>query len=166
MEYQFKPIGKKCAGTGADLVPGTTCYSVLVEDGGDFLRLDFSDEGWKGPPAGAVGVWKSVVPKPAEVTRQPLDTDALMAYFEQLCEEADPARERMRYILALLLLQKRRLRLDGSRRDGNDEFLQLAGGHGEGAYEVRDLHPTDEEMLDMQRELNVHLADEWGESKL
>ena len=35
MEYQFRPIGKKCAATGEDLVPGDECYSVLVgKDGG------------------------------------------------------------------------------------------------------------------------------------
>ncbi|HEY3968709.1 MAG TPA: hypothetical protein VGM05_29445 [Planctomycetaceae bacterium] len=162
MEYQFRPIGKKCATTGTDLEPGSVCYSVLVERNGELQRLDYSKAGWTGPPDGALGVWKCIVPKAAEVRHEPLDTNALMRCFEQLTEEASPAREGLRYILALLLVKKRRLRLDGSRADGNEDYLQLAGAQGEGAYEIRDLDPSDEEVQQWQRELNVYLASEWN----
>ncbi len=162
MEYQFRPIGKKCAATGEDLIPGSECYSALIEQNGELQRVDFSEQGWKGATQGAVGVWKCVVPKPTEVRHEPLDTAALMRCFEQLIEEANPAREGLRYILALLLVKKRRLRLEGSRTDGDDEYLQLAGAQGEGAYEVRDLDPSDEDIQGWQRELNVYLASEWS----
>jgi hypothetical protein len=162
VEYQFRPIGKKCSGTGKDLVPGEWCFSALVEKNGELQRLDFSEEGWRGPPEGVLGVWKCLVPKPAEVRHEPLDTTALMTCFEQLTEEASPAREGLRYILALLLIKKRRLKLEGSRTDGDDEYLQLAGAQGEGAYEVRELNPSDEEVHQWQRELNVYLASEWS----
>jgi hypothetical protein len=59
-------------------------------------------------------------------------------------------------------MKKRRLRLESSRIDGEEEYLQLAGAQGEGAYEVRDLAPSDEEILQWQRELNVYLASEWS----
>ena len=162
VEYQFRPIGKKCAATGEDLVPGSECHSVLIEREGELQRLDFSEKGWTSPPHGALGVWTCIVPKPAEVRHEPLDTKALMTCFEQLIEEASPAREGLRYILALLLVKKRRLRLEGSRSEGDDEYLQLAGAQGEGAYEVRDLNPSDEEIQQWQRELNVYLASEWS----
>lgn len=162
MDYQFKTLGRKCAATGAELAPGKTCYSVLIEDDGELTRLDYSEEGWKGPPPKTVGTWKSVVPKPAETKRQPLDTNALMTAFEQLAEDADPSREKLRYILGLLLIQKRRLHLDGSRQEGSDEYLQLSSAQGEGAWEVRDLQLTDEEMHDLQRELTAYLESEWA----
>jgi hypothetical protein len=162
VEYQFRPIGKKCAATGEDLVAGSECYSALVEQNGELQRVDFSENGWKGAPEGALGVWKCVVPKPAEVRHQPVDTTALMTCFEQLIEEASPDREGLRYILALLLVKKRRLRLEGSRTEGDEEYLQLAGAQGEGAYEVRDLDPGDADIQQWQRELNVYLASEWS----
>jgi hypothetical protein len=162
MEYQFRPIGKKCATTGADLEPGSVCYSALIERNGEVLRLDYSPQGWSGPPEAALGFWKCIVPTPAEVRHEPLDTNALMRCFEQLTEESSPAREGLRYILALLLVKKRRLRLEGSRADGLEEYLQLAGAQGEGAYEVRDLNPRDDEIQEWQRELNVYLASEWN----
>ncbi len=163
MDYQFKPLGTKCAATGADLAPGEVCYSVLVERDGELMRLDYSEAGWTAPPPGTVGVWKCLVPQPVSVRREPLDHTALMNCFEQLVEDASPARERLRYVLALLLLQKRRLRLEGSRTDGADEYLQLAGSQGEGAYEVRDMQLSEQEMHDVQQELNAYLAVEWGE---
>lgn len=162
MEYEFRPIGKKCATTGADLVPGSTCHSVLVEKNGDFERLDFSEEGWKGPPEGAIGAWKCSVPKPAEVRKQALDPTTLFTFFEQMVELGRPDEERLRYILALLLLRKRKLKLDGSRTEGPDDYLQLSGIQGEGAYEVRDLHLSDEELEQLQQDLNARLTAEFG----
>lgn len=163
MDYQVKPLGKKCAGTGADLVPGTVCRSVLVEQEGELVRLDFSPEGWKGPPPHVVGMWKSVVPIPAQTHRNPLDPAHLMSFFEELTEEANPVRERLRYILALLLVQKRRLRVDGSTTVGEEAYLQLSGTRGEGAYEVRDFVLSEEEVEALQAELNAHLVAELAE---
>lgn len=161
MEYQFRPIGKKCAATGADLVPGSTCYSVLIERNGELQRLDYSEQGWSGPPAEAIGVWTCQVPMPAEVRHEPLDTNALMSCFEQLCEEGNPVRDGLRYILALLLMKKRRLKLDSTRTEGDSDYLQLSGAQGEGVWEVRDPNPSDADVQLWQRELNVYLASEW-----
>lgn len=161
MDYQFRPIGRKCAATGAELVPGTLCHSVLIERNGDLQRLDYSAEGWTSPPPEAIGVWTCFVPKPHEVRQEPLDTNALMSCFEQLSEEGNPARDGLRYILALLLVKKRRLKLDGTRADGDVDYLQLSGAHGEGVWEVRDPNPSDADVQQWQRELNVYLASEW-----
>jgi hypothetical protein len=162
MDYQLKLRSRKCAGTGQELVPGSICHSVVIERNGELLRLDYSEQGWPGPPPGTVGVWKGIVPRPVEVKNAPLDTHALMSYFEQLNEEASPATEKLRYILSLLLLQKKRLRLDGERQDGEIEYWQFAGVKGEGAYEVRAFQLSDAEMDDLQRDLSAHLAREWG----
>lgn len=162
MEYEFRPIGKKCAGTGGDLVPGSVCHSVLVERNGEFERLDFSETGWKGAPEGTVGSWKCFVPKPLVVRKQALDPNILFTYFEQLVEAANPAQENLRFILALLLYRKGKLKIDGSRQQGEEEYLQLSGSHGEGEYEVRDPHLSDEEMQKLQQELNTHLAGEFA----
>lgn len=161
IEYEIRPVGKKCASTGADLAPGSKCHSVLIEREGKLVRLDYSEAGWLGPPQGAVGCWTCTVPRPTEVRREPLDADALLRCFEQLIEEGLPDREGLRYVLALLLVKRRRLRIEGSRPAADGEYLQLAGTHGEGAWEVRDLQPSDEEIEQWQRELNAYLASEW-----
>jgi hypothetical protein len=160
MEYHVKPIGKTCAATGEELVPGSVCHSVLVERDGQWVRLDFSEVGWSGPPEETLGYWRCVVPEPATKPR-PLDADALMRCFEQMSEEASPAQDKFLYVLALLLLQKRRLRIEGSRRDGEAEYLELIGRHGEGPFEVRDQQLSDEEIERLQRDMIAQLTAEW-----
>jgi hypothetical protein len=102
-----------------------------------------------------------LVPPTGEPRREPLDAAVLFRCFEQLLEEGDPGREGLRYVLALILVKKRRLRIEGSRTGADGEYLQLIGVQGEGAWEVRDLQPTDEEVETWQRELNAYLASEW-----
>ena len=164
MDYQFKSIGKTCAGTGQPLQPGSECHSVLVERDGQTYRLDYSKAGWKGPPEDAIGEWMSFVadaaPKPKTI-----DTEALLRYFEQLCEDANPAHDQIRYVLALLLLQKRRLRLDGSRTDDDgEEFLQFIGSKSEGPFEIVDQQLSEDEILALQQSLNEQLQDELADN--
>lgn len=162
MDYHLKPVGKTCAATGKDLTPGAPCISVLLEENGRLTRLDYSEEGWNGPPEGTVGYWRTTVPESSESKSSKLDTDALMRYFEQLSEDANPAQDKFRYVLALLLLQKRRLRLEGVRRDGDIEYLEMTGSRSEGPFEVPDHHLDDEEIGQIQHDLNAHLATEWN----
>jgi hypothetical protein len=170
MEYHLKPIGKVCAATANELVPGTVCHSVVVggdedEDGGGgggMIRLDFSEEGWSGPPEGTIGYWKSIVPDSTKPKNKPLDPDALMNYFEQIYEDANPAQEKFGYVLSLMLLQKRRLRLDGSRYEGETEYLELSGSRGEGPFTVRNSNLSDDEIVEFQSSLNSHLDSEWN----
>lgn len=161
MDYHLKPVGRTCTATGGALVPGTTCYTALVEQGGQLVRLDYSADAWSGPPEGALAHWQIQVPQPDGAKPKPLDPDALLHYFEQLTEDANPAQEKFAYVIALLLMQKRRLRIDGGRSDGEIEYLQFLGSQGEGPFEVRDQQLSEAEIAALQNELNTHLSGEW-----
>lgn len=158
MSYRVKSMGKTCAGTGEPLVPGTRVHSVLVDRGHEQVRLDFSEAGWNGPPEGTIGHWKCIVPEPVASGPKPLDTEAMFRFFEDSAEDQNPTQEKFRYVVALLLLQKRRLQLEGSRQDGDIEYLQLVGSRSEGPFEVRDQHLQPEEIQQLQADLNAHLS--------
>lgn len=162
MDYQLKSLGKTCAATGKPLAPGGRCMSVVVERNGQLERLDFSLEGWTGPPADTVGQWQCVVPEPEARRTAVVDPEAMLRYFEQLVEDANAAQEKLAYVLALFLLQKRRVRLDGSRAEGDFQFLQLSGTRGEGPWEIRDQQLSGDEVGRLQTELNQHLECEWN----
>lgn len=162
MDYHLKPLGKTCAGTGQPLAPGSVCHSVVVEKDGELLRLDFSEAGWQGPPPEIIGHWKSTVPADPTAGQLRLDPEPLMRYFEQLSEEASPVHDRLRYVLALLLLKYRKLRLDDARDGDGEEVLVLSGLHGEGSFEVPNLQLPDQETQQLQQELRTHLAAEWS----
>ncbi len=149
-DYNVKPIGRTCAGTGEELVPGSLCHSVLVDSNGELARLDFSEAGWVPPPAGMVAHWRCEVPEPTTSAKKSLDVDDLMRQFEQLHEEASPSQDKFRYVLALLLLQRRRLRLDGTKTIDEQEFLEVTGTRGEGTFLVPDQQLDDTEVQELQ----------------
>ncbi|MDZ4685158.1 MAG: hypothetical protein SH850_08710 [Planctomycetaceae bacterium] len=161
MEYQLKPPGKTCAASGQPLVPGSVCHSVVVERQGQLVRLDYSSDHWAGPPADAVGHWTAQVPAPKYGTQTKVDPDALMRFFEQLCEEQSPNQDEQRYVSALLLLKLKKLRLNDVRHDEEAAWLLLEGTHGEGNYEVRNLELSDADTGRLQQALKAQLATEW-----
>jgi hypothetical protein len=162
MDFQFKPLGKTCAATGQPLVPGSWCHSVLVERQGQQVRLDYAANAWQGPPADAIGHWRSRVPLARMQPGQKVDPDALWRYFEQLTEEASPSQESQRYVAALLLLKLKRLRLVDVLTDDDGSTLLLEGLHGEGVFEVRNLQLPDADTSALQQQLKTQLATEWS----
>jgi hypothetical protein len=162
VEYSFRPLGKTCAATGGPLQPGTFVHSVLIERQGNFERLDFSPAGWTGTPSGALARWRCRVPESQRPRETPLDPEALLSYFEQLVEDANPAHHKLRYVLALVLLQRRRLKLDGSRSEGDGEYLQVSGSRGEGPYEILDQQLPEAEIRQLQSEIGQSVASGWN----
>jgi len=158
MDYRFRPISKTCAGTGQPLVPGTLCYSVLVERHGQQERLDFSEAGWKGLPDDAVGFWKCLVPIPAPRQVSTTDPETLLKFFEQLIDSGSPHQEKLAFVLALSLLHRRRLKLDGSHNVDGVEYLELSGSRGEGPYEVRDQQISEAEITLLRQTLDQQLT--------
>jgi hypothetical protein len=160
MDYQLKPLGKACSQTGKPFGPGDVCYSAVVERGNEWVRLDFSAGAWTGPPEGAIGYWRVTAPVREQTRRRTLDPDALLRHFEQLSEDANPARETFRYVLALLLVQRRRLRITQTRNDAEGSVLELVGMQGEGPFEVRDQQLGEAEIALVQQELETSMTAE------
>lgn len=114
--------GDTCAASGHRLEVGDRIVSVLVLAPGEgSRRLDVAEarwnEGWR-PDAGdeVVAIWRGVVPEPKPTDRnRPVDDEDLVSFFEQLTEPADDQAVELRYVLAWMLLRRRRLRLEGQR---------------------------------------------------
>lgn len=156
MDYTVKPLGKTCHATGADLLPGEVCHSILIDELGEKIRYDYSAEGWPGePPDNFFACWKLIVPE-AETDDRPkqMEPEQLFEFFEQILEDQNPAQEKIKYVIALLLMQKKRLKMDGTRHDGEISWLQLSGSQGEGPYEIRDQQLADDEIRQLQHDLN------------
>lgn len=84
-----------------------------------FQRVDVSQAAWDAGhrPAGAFSHWRSSVPDPATPRREPLDLPGLVELLNRLAEDthADHGRAAFRFVLALLLMRRRMLRLDETR---------------------------------------------------
>ncbi len=142
-----------CAATGRPLTPGEKYRSVLLDEAGQFVRKDYSTEGWPGPPAAAIACWCGVVPEFHQKRRLTFDADLLMECFGRLAEETEPEKVRFRYVIALLLLRRKQLRFEDVRRDGEQEFLQLKCPKTGQAFEVLDPHLSEADIARVQEEV-------------
>ena len=112
-DYPNQAAFRTCAATGRPLRPGERYFGVLALDGSKFVRRDFSPEGWAGPPPDAFGHWAGRVPASAEAHR-PIDDDLLVECFERLDGALESEKLNFRYVVALLLMRRKRLKFEHS----------------------------------------------------
>jgi len=150
MDFNVRPVAQTCASTGKKLTPGRPCWSVLVEKDGRIVRLDYSEESWSGPPDGIIGYWECLIPeKPSPA----MDLDALFTYFLQLCESPNSVELDYQYVLALLMMRKRRLILEDSLEMDGQPTLRLIGAGGEGPFDVVERELSDARIEELQNQL-------------
>jgi hypothetical protein len=125
MDYQIQPNTRRCAASGRTLQPGEKVYSVLLDEHGKFVRKDYAGDAWRGPPEGAFSFWAGRVPAPEEGRRPRFDDDLLLDCFQRLDGQAEPERLNFRYILALLLMRRKRLKFEEARTEDGHEVLCL-----------------------------------------
>lgn len=117
------------------------------------MRLDYSEESWTGPPEGVIGYWQSVVPDRTAGAVPRLDPDSLFEYFVQLCESPNQTEQDYQYVLALLLLRKRRLLLEETMVVDGHEAMRLIGTGGEGPFDVVERDLSESRIKELQDQL-------------
>jgi hypothetical protein len=123
IDYEVSRCTRRCAATDRELAPGEVFYSVLIPNGSQVVRQDFSAAEWKGPPENALGWWKGTMPDATNRKPQWAPHEVMLEYFEGL--ENDPTREDLRYILSLLLVRRRVLRLESEETDTAGRTVQV-----------------------------------------
>jgi hypothetical protein len=151
--YQIQPITRRCAATNKELPPGSKFYTVLFDRDGKFVREDYSSEAWQGPPPGAFSFWSGRVPVPAQSRQPGMDDEMLLDCFVRLHGETESGRINFRFVLALLLMRRKRLKFEQVRRDGDLEFLQLRCARSGVRHDVLNPRLGEEEMAAVQEEV-------------
>jgi hypothetical protein len=125
---------------------------VLVLDGARVVRQDFSADAWQGPPSGALGSWKSQVPAPSGNKVHWAPNDVMLELLDQW--EQDPAKTESRYVLSLLLIRRRVLRLEDTETDeAGREISVLYSARREKTYRVITAVPNSTRAAEIQAEL-------------
>jgi hypothetical protein len=152
IDYDIQRCSRRCAASDREFKNGEVCYSVLVAEGAEIVRHDYSAEGWPGPPERALGWWKSTVVDPNAGRMSWAPNDVMLHYFERLAE--DPTAEDARYVLALLLVRRRVLRVEGNEVDAAGRpVIVLHCGRNEAQYRVAEVVPTQERAAAIQQQL-------------
>jgi hypothetical protein len=152
-----RPTGE-CASTGETLVPNEPAMATLceLEEDEGFDRLDYSISAWENGdrPERLFSHWRYIVPDGDKKKEIGIDDAVLADLFERLADDERPARIAFRYILALVLLRKRKLKLVGRENtdDGEIWLLQFKGVEGE-PVQVRNPGIGEEEIQDLSEQL-------------
>src|SRR5216684_2317402 len=125
LDYEIQPPTRRCAATGRTLLPGEKYHSVLVEQEGRLVRQDFAGAAWTKPPTGAFCFWTGRVPFKDQVRKMRIDADLLLDCFQRLDGSTGTDKINFRYVLALLLIRSKRLKLVDSRTQDSREILRL-----------------------------------------
>ena len=75
-------------------------------------------------------------------------------YFLQLNDSPNSVQQQYRYILALLLLRKRRLILEEVLELDDRPVMRLIGSAGEGPFDIPEEELTEEEVTRLQQQLS------------
>ena len=169
----------RCAVTDRELVPGEACFTALVRPIPDpeapasdrpvFDRLDFDPDHWE--PARQSGDlddrllcwWRTEVPEPGGRRNLFVDDETLVDLFARLEEEADESRLAFRFVLGLILLRRRKLRVVDRSREGEDDvwrFKKVGGGDDAPNWSVADPRLSEDDAEAIADQLSTILSDE------
>ena len=152
-----RPTGV-CASTGASLEPSKPAMAALCEREEDegFDRLDFSLSSWEAGerPDRLFSYWRYTVPEAGKKPDIQIDDEVLIDLFERLATDEKPQRIAFRYILALVLLRKRKLRLVGREEfEGGELWLLRFKGTDGDPIQVKNPGIAEEEIQDLSDQL-------------
>ena len=152
MDYEIQRCTRHCAETGRELAPGESFYSVLRAEGADLQRYDYAADTWQGPPEDAIGWWKSQIPDSGAQRKHWAPNDVMLQFFDELAEQPD--KQDMRYVLALLLVRRRVMRLEESEVDEHRrEIVVLYCPRRETTYRIPATVPPQSRAEEIQEEL-------------
>lgn len=150
--YEIARATGVCAATGRAIAVGDEFVAALVEgEEEDRLeRRDYSVEAWGqgARPEKLFGYWRAKMEPPDAKKRAFIDDGALMDLFEQLDGVSEPARVTFRYLLALMLIRKRVLKYEGSRRDQGAAVMVVRAATPAGATPAPQVEVVDPGMND------------------
>jgi hypothetical protein len=153
IDFEVHRCTRRCARTDRELRPGEPFVSVLVPDGSAVKRLDYALESWDQPPDGTIAWWKSRMPGGDSKRALWAPHDVMLDYFQRL--DGDDRQADLRFLLALLMVRRRILRLEQTERSpSGDEVLVLYCPRNETEYRVLSRMPTESRAAEIQTELS------------
>jgi hypothetical protein len=162
-DFKFVRRGGVCAGCGAALAPGATSSSALYDEPAsgdaafsrkDFCAACFDDAAKRGEP---FSWWTAVVPTPQE-KKAVFDVGVAREFLVRLLKEDAPERASLRYLLALLLMRKKAVKVgDQFVKDGL-ETMVLSVPPDEQVFEVPCLEIDEAEATKLRDDLGKLFA--------
>jgi hypothetical protein len=153
IEYEIQAPTRRCAATGRELQTGDRFYTALLDVDGKLIRQDYCAEAWQGPPEGVFSFWMGRVRPPEESHRLRIDDDILFECFQRLEGQVEPDKVSFRYVVALLLMRRKRLKFEEARKEAGHELLSLRCVKSRNVHQVVNPLLSEEQLAVVQEEV-------------
>jgi len=147
-----KPLGQ-CYGSGKKIGYGEEYFGALVETEQGLQRRDFCVDYWEKEKPNVFCFWKTRLPHPDQKRQIFVDDQMLMAFFERLADETEQEKINFRFVLALVLMRKRRLKYDSTRTQDGKEIWCLRTVGDKQTVEVVNPHLDDEQVRQLSSQI-------------
>jgi len=153
-----RPLGV-CSVTGARIEPGEAFITALrdsIEADSQlaFERVDVSEAAWANfDRAGVIAFWKTAMPRAEEKKKLLVDDALLCDLLTRLDGVEDPAKQNFRFVLALILMRKKLVVLESTRRGPDQDVWLLRFRGKDDTFEVIDPRPGEEQIAMVQEQL-------------
>ncbi len=148
-----KPLGQ-CCGTGKKIEYGQEYFAALVDTNEGLERRDFCADYWESEKPNVFCYWKTRLPRPDEKKQIFIDDEMLMAFFERLEREKEQEKINFRFVLALILMRKRRLKYDPPKVEASKEIWRLRVVGEKEFVEVINPHLDEEQIEQLSSQLS------------
>lgn len=151
VDFDVAHCSRRCTVSGRTLSAGESYFSTLHIEHGVPVRRDFAADAWRGVDEGAVAWWRSRVPEGAEDRPKLAPSDVLLNLFAELADA--PTEMEFRYVLGLLLLRRKLVKLEGNHRDVLGELMTLECPRRDERFELRVAAPSTERAAELEQRL-------------
>ncbi len=145
---------KECCVTRQAFQPGDEFVTALFETKGSYVRKDYSLEAWNAQPLkDFIAMWRGRIPENTELPRRSRTAvnELLLEIFDDL--RTHYAQPDKLYVLSLLLVRRRVMRLEETFGNEAERVLRLYSQFRDEYYQVPIVPPTPERQAEIQKEL-------------
>jgi len=147
-----KPLGQ-CYGTAKKIGYGEEYFGALVETEEGLQRRDFCTDYWEKEKPDVFCYWRTKLPRPGEKKQRFVDDGVLTTFFERLANETEQEKVNFRFVLALVLMRRRRLKYESSELQGDKETWRLRITGDKEIVKVINPHLDDEQIEQLSSQM-------------
>lgn len=136
-DFKVGRCSRQCYAEKRPLKEGEWYYSVVLAGDEEYERRDYSADAWEGPPEGTLGQWKCRMPIAGDKKMVLAPRSVLIDLLRQM--EDIPEQAKTRYLLALILLRRRFVRIIACPNQTAPED-QAAGSGNDAGADVKWMH--------------------------
>ncbi len=158
-DWQVARSSGVCSRCEGELTEGQEYYAVLRELDEGFERADYCLDCWDEQAVEHFCFWRSRIPVREKKQAKSLlvDDAVLISFFERLESETEPIRVRFRFVLALILMRKRRLRYERTVREDDAEIWLMRQPASDVVHRVQNPKMDDTQIAEVSGQLGVIL---------